>query len=80
MLQEVLPCPSSRRPVHPGALACHTLTTHLPLRFCPTCIFLFNQGQKGSKRQDNLGYEWLGLKVLKGTHQPKKLKAASRGS
>lgn len=47
--------------LQPAAWACRTLTTHLPLHFCPGCKFLFNiRQEKGSKCQDNLGFKLFG--------------------
>ena len=69
-------------PLQPAAWACHTLTTHLPLHFCPACKFLFNTHQeKGSKCQNNLGFKFFGLKILKGTYPPAQgAKGCFRGS
>lgn len=69
-------------PLQPAAWACRTLTTHLPLHFCPACKFLFNTHQeKGSKCQNNLGFKLFGLNILKGTHPPVQgAKGCFRGS
>lgn len=68
--------------LQPAAWTCCTLTTHLPLHFCPGCKFLFNTCQeKGSKCQDNLGFKLFGLNILKGTHPPAQgAKGCFRGS